>query len=444
MKQGDSTTAPLMVAFGNPLLDMTAVVKDTSLHEKYNLPVDGQLEVTQEQQPIFKEVTEKYSIEYTAGGCALNTSRVFSWLLGKHGKVTFVGGIGKDDRGDKLASIVEESGVKTKFVEQNDHPTGSCVALVLGAWRCLCADIGAANFCEVNDVFNDKILPSLEAAEYIYIEGYFITHSFETALEVAKFAKKHNKTFMFNLCGSYVCEMYPDEVKELLPMVDVLFGYVEEYKTLAKHINVELLAAKYSSTKDSIIHRLWKVLQAIDGKEEICSKLNKSKKIQHEDNGVTNELCLSDNRHSSYSNGIPNGGSSDVRQDCKIPNDVTNGTVSDHNGINGLHKETHNCSNTASLPGSPLKLVLVTQGPSPILYVCDEHIYEHPVPPVTTSEIVDTTGAGDSFVGGFIAALSQNHCIDKCIDAGAWTARQLLRQKGCSIPPQEAKYFKTT
>ena len=55
---------------------------------------------------------------------------------------------------------------------------------MLGAERCLCADIGAASICEPEHVFNQDFLTELDQASYIYVEGYFITHSFETALQV--------------------------------------------------------------------------------------------------------------------------------------------------------------------------------------------------------------------------------------------------------------------
>lgn len=64
------------------------------------------------------------------------------------------------------------------------QPTGVCVALVLGACRCLCADIGAAATCLPQHVFTPDLLPVMEAAEFIYVEGYFITHSFPAALQV--------------------------------------------------------------------------------------------------------------------------------------------------------------------------------------------------------------------------------------------------------------------
>lgn len=49
----------LVLALGNPLLDMAVLVPDDTLIEKYRLPVDGQVEVGAEQREIFTEVLDK-------------------------------------------------------------------------------------------------------------------------------------------------------------------------------------------------------------------------------------------------------------------------------------------------------------------------------------------------------------------------------------------------
>lgn len=59
-------------------------------------------------------LVDSYPVEYTAGGCALNSSRVFSWVLGEPERVVFVGGIGKDEHARRLSTIVQQSGVVTR------------------------------------------------------------------------------------------------------------------------------------------------------------------------------------------------------------------------------------------------------------------------------------------------------------------------------------------
>ncbi|ROT82301.1 uncharacterized protein [Penaeus vannamei] len=416
---------PLLVAFGNPLLDMTAVVKDRSLHDKFGLPVDGQLEVSNKQRAIFSQVKENYPVEYTAGGCALNSSRVFSWVLGEPERVVFVGGIGKDEHARRLSTIVQQSGVVTRFVEVEDQPTGTCVALVLGACRCLCADIGAANTCDPEHVFNSRLLPVLEKAEYIYVEGYFITHSFPTTLQIAKYAQQHKKTFVFNLCGSYVCENHPNELTELLPYVDILFGYVEEYKTLDKFVDVEKVSQSHSNCPDNISHDVLLVLRALRGEEQIVKDKNKGAEEDH--NVQKNGIVEKSSNHSSLTNGVINGSNGDV----------VNGVGSGK--LNGYS----NCDHDVMVErgASKQKLVVVTKGPSPLLYVDNHIVRERCVPPISPKDIIDTTGAGDSFVGGFLAALSRRRKLNHCLDCGTWTAQKLLQQKGCTLPTYAATFL---
>ena len=58
-KRERSEDCVLLVSFGNPLLDATAVVEDTALHKKFKLPKDGQLEVNDSQKELFSLVPNK-------------------------------------------------------------------------------------------------------------------------------------------------------------------------------------------------------------------------------------------------------------------------------------------------------------------------------------------------------------------------------------------------
>ena len=53
-------------------------------------------------------------MENTAGGCSLNSSRVFSWMVGEGSQALFVGGIGEDEQADMLTAIIEDAGVSTR------------------------------------------------------------------------------------------------------------------------------------------------------------------------------------------------------------------------------------------------------------------------------------------------------------------------------------------
>ena len=55
-------------------------------------------------------------------------------------------------------------------------------------------------------------------------------------------------------------------------------------------------------------------------------------------------------------------------------------------------------------------------------------------PAIADSEIVDTNGAGDSFVGGFLAQLIQGKSLATCVHAGNYAAGVVIRHSGCTFP----------
>jgi len=49
------------------------------------------------------------------------------------------------------------------------------------------------------------------------------------------------------------------------------------------------------------------------------------------------------------------------------------------------------------------------------------------------SLIVDTNGAGDSFIGGFLAGYALGKPLGKCIDAGHYCAGFIIQRTGCDF-----------
>ena len=49
------------------------------------------------------------------------------------------------------------------------------------------------------------------------------------------------------------------------------------------------------------------------------------------------------------------------------------------------------------------------------------------------TDIVDVNGAGDAFVGGFLAYHSQGASLTNAVKAGQWAAAHVIRRSGCSF-----------
>lgn len=86
------------------------------------------------------------------------------------------------------------------------------------------------------------------------------------------------------------------------------------------------------------------------------------------------------------------------------------------------------------------KIIVVTDGANPVcFYQGNSSGVESDlvnVPKVKLEEIIDTTGAGDSFVAGFIFALMENKPIRDCIELGCEISAKVIKVNGCNLPKE--------
>lgn len=82
------------------------------------------------------------------------------------------------------------------------------------------------------------------------------------------------------------------------------------------------------------------------------------------------------------------------------------------------------------------RTVIITQGKDPVLVAKTNgtKVEEYPVIQLDKSKIVDTNGAGDSFVGGFLAQLAQNEPFETCIRCGVYAATEVIQLSGVVYP----------
>jgi len=85
------------------------------------------------------------------------------------------------------------------------------------------------------------------------------------------------------------------------------------------------------------------------------------------------------------------------------------------------------------------RTVIITQGDRDTLVYQDGKIQIFGVPKIEKSLIVDTNGAGDSFVGGLLAGFAQGKSLAKSIDAGHYCAGFVIQRTGCDLD-SESKY----
>uniref|UniRef100_M4BE06 Adenosine kinase n=1 Tax=Hyaloperonospora arabidopsidis (strain Emoy2) TaxID=559515 RepID=M4BE06_HYAAE len=84
--------------------------------------------------------------------------------------------------------------------------------------------------------------------------------------------------------------------------------------------------------------------------------------------------------------------------------------------------------------GSRCRTVIFTQGADATIVVHQGKVHTFEVPKIAASSIVDTNGAGDAFVGGFLSRLALDQPLEKCVHAGHWAAQVVLTRSGCTFP----------
>jgi len=91
----------------------------------------------------------------------------------------------------------------------------------------------------------------------------------------------------------------------------------------------------------------------------------------------------------------------------------------------------------AQLPkanSSRKRIVVLTQGSAPVCVAEGDHVVEYRTLDVPKEKILDTNGAGDSFVGGFLAQYVQGKSLEKCVECANWAAAVIIQRSGCTFP----------
>merc|ERR1712146_873894 len=80
------------------------------------------------------------------------------------------------------------------------------------------------------------------------------------------------------------------------------------------------------------------------------------------------------------------------------------------------------------------RTIVITQGSEPTIVCKNGLVTEYPILALPKEKLVDTNGAGDAYVGGFLAALSKDLTVADCCQAGAYAASVIVQHSGCTYP----------
>jgi len=84
--------------------------------------------------------------------------------------------------------------------------------------------------------------------------------------------------------------------------------------------------------------------------------------------------------------------------------------------------------------GTRPRVVVITQGAEATIVATEGKVTSYAVDPLAKELLVDTNGAGDAFVGGFLSQLLLGKNYAECCRAGHWASRQIIQRSGCTFP----------
>uniref|UniRef100_A0A0G4GE51 Adenosine kinase n=1 Tax=Chromera velia CCMP2878 TaxID=1169474 RepID=A0A0G4GE51_9ALVE len=111
---------------------------------------------------------------------------------------------------------------------------------------------------------------------------------------------------------------------------------------------------------------------------------------------------------------------------------------------------TEMAKSLAMLPGkksSRPRTVIITHGAEPTTIVIGDSkriwsVKEYGILPASPDEIVDTNGAGDAFVGGFLAGIVKGVPIEECVAMANYAANVVIKRSGCTYPDKPSFKFR--
>ena len=80
------------------------------------------------------------------------------------------------------------------------------------------------------------------------------------------------------------------------------------------------------------------------------------------------------------------------------------------------------------------RVTIFTQGSDPLFLCKDNKVSEWPIIPIKEEDILDTNGAGDAWVGGFLSQLVMGRSVEDGIHGGHYAANVVIKRSGCTFP----------
>lgn len=338
MASSDNLSAVLF-GMGNPLLDISAVVPDSTL-DSWGAKLNNAILAEEKHVPLYAQLVKDFPVEYIAGGATQNTIRVAQWMMQTPGATTYTGSVGADSFGEQLRKSASADGVNVLYQVNSSTPTGTCAVLIKDAERSLIANLAAANKFTPDHLETPEVAKAIESAKIFYSSGFFLTVSPPAFQAVAKIASDAKKTVALNLAAPFIPAFFSEPLLAAIAVSDYVFGNESEAEAFAAQQKLEKNDAETVALYIA-------ALPKVDGRSRIA---------------------------------------------------------------------------------------VITQGSGSTVVAANGAVTKFEVPALAKELIVDANGAGDAFVGGFLAQIAKGLDIAAAVKAGHYAARTILQVSGTALP----------
>ncbi|CAL1693889.1 unnamed protein product [Somion occarium] len=220
-----------LFCMGNPLLDMQ-VINGEGLLKKYDLKENDAILAEEKHLPLYDEIVKNHKITYVAGGAAQNAARGAAYVLPPH-SVVYTGCVGDDDLAEQLKEANKREGLDEVYLVKKGEKTGACAVIITGHHRSLVTTLRVAEKFEKSHLASPEVAPLVDAAKVFYVEGYFLTHGIESALDLGKKSSEASKVFALNLSAPFIPQFFGLQIQQILPYTDIVIGNEAEAEAWA-------------------------------------------------------------------------------------------------------------------------------------------------------------------------------------------------------------------
>ncbi|MEW5301811.1 MAG: hypothetical protein WDW36_004647 [Sanguina aurantia] len=368
------------LCLGNPLLDIAAVVDDAFL-AKHDIKLANQILAEPQHMPIYQELAALPTVEYMAGGAGQNTTRVVQWLMQVPHATTYMGCIGDDEFGRKMSATASSAGVNVRYLVDAATVTTTLIP-TLRAPRS-----HRHHYPDPNPLCPPQVRYLVDAAtptgtcavcvvggERSLVANLAAANNYKTehVLLPENFSLVEAARIIY--CTGFFITVSPDSIA---------------------------LVAKHCAEHDKIF--------AMNISAPFIVQVPPFKKV------------LSDS--------LP-------YVDYLFGNETEAAAFAESEGYSGadLQEVARRVSRMPKASGARPRTVVFTQGADCTIVAVGGKVTLYPTTLVEKSKLVDTNGAGDAFVGGFLSQILAGKGVPEAVRAGNYAASTVIQHSGCVFP----------